>query len=182
MDANGEEWSCVDEDWGRMTIRVYSLPNLWMKRGRRDGSVIGIEWWSCWSVTERVPSFHQHEQEESWRLHSSHESNEWKSDVRWFGCCEGRVRFLSCGAWDEEWWVEGHWILMSRVWIERPVSSPPRVSSSILHDSGSKQRVSTVLTETVLFCAQRGVQEAIVVIEQELRVYSHWDVQYPNGI
>ena len=124
----------------------------------------------------------------TWRSESCFSSNGGKKGVVrrdwwwWFGRCEGRVRFLFCGAWDEEWWVERRWILMSRVWIERPVSSPPCVFSSILHDSGSKQRVSTVLTETVLFCAQRGVQEAIVVIEQELRVYSHWNVQYPNGI
>ena len=151
------EWSGVDEDWRELVMRTYLLPNLGMNRGWRDNSMIGIEWWNRWNDTERVPLYHQWSQEGCWGLHSLHERNEWKSGVRWFGCCEGRVRFLFCGTWDEEWWVEGHWILMSRVWIERPVSSPPRVSSSILHDSGSKQRVSIVLTETVLFCAQHGV-------------------------
>ena len=157
MNANGEEWSCMDEDWRRMTMRAYSLPNMVMKRGWRDASAIGIEWWNRWNDTERVPLYHQWSQKGCWGLHSSHERSKRRSDVRWFGCCEGRVRFLFCGAWDEEWWVERRWILMSRVWIERLVSSPPRVSSPILHDSRSKQRISTVLTETVLFCAQRGV-------------------------
>ena len=98
----------------------------------------------------------------TWRSESCFSSNGGKKGVvrrdwwRWFGCCKGRVRSLLYEAWNEEWWVERRWIRMSRVWIERPVSSPPRVSSSILHDSRSKQRVSIVLTETVLFWAQQA--------------------------
>ena len=150
------EWCCMDEDWGGMTMRTYSLPNLGMKRGRRDDSVIGIEWRNRWNDTERVPLYHQRLQEECWGFHSSRERNERKSDVRWIGCCEGRVRSLFYETWNEEWWVERRWILMSRVWIERLVSSPPRVFSSILHDSRREQRVSTVLTETALFWAQQA--------------------------
>ena len=151
-----DEWSCVDEYLRELEMKVYSLPNLGMKRGRRDNSMIGIEWRNRWNDTERVPVFHQHEQGESWGLHSSREKNEWKTYATWIGCCKGRVRSLFYEAWNEESWVERRCILMSRVWIERPVSYPPRVFSPILHDSGSEQCVSIVLTETVLFWAQQA--------------------------
>ena len=107
----------------------------------------------------------------TWRSESCFSSNGGKKGVvrrdwwRWFRCCEGKVRSLFYKAWNEESWVERRCILMSRVWIERPVSYPPRVFSPILHDSRSKQRVSIVLTETVLFWAQQA---------------SHW-VLYPFG-